>query len=328
LANAFFRKYFPASAQHAALRKLYDYKQEEGENIPQTWTRFLSLIRAQLNNPLSPHEILDLFYNGLTEESRTYLDSIAGCVFRQRTPEEAGEMLAKISQNYDDWVMTEQESTPEPEPTSTLEPEPLPKPKKRGILELSNEVMKEAKKSLKEKGIRAEDVKYLPPMEEICKIPPPPAIEVNSLLSFDSRDIPYSKPPNQCLDELDNFIVKQNNFNLKVENHLLENSRAIEKLQDIAERTSNDIKMIMKHFQMVQTQMDQLMKVQKDMLNNAAKEKQACEIRTRSGIATQDPLYPEGHPKRIEQDSQQDKNASVPPKKKKKKKHKTVEGSS
>jgi hypothetical protein len=44
--------------------------------------------------------------------------------------------------------------------------------------------------------------------------------------------------------------------------------------------------------------------VQKDLLVNTLREKQACEIRTRGGATTQDPLYPEGHPKRIEQHSQ------------------------
>ena len=40
-------------------------------------------------------------------------------------------------------------------------------PEKRGILFLSPEDMQEAKKSMKEKGIKAEDVKSLPPIEEI-----------------------------------------------------------------------------------------------------------------------------------------------------------------
>ena len=183
--------------------------------------------------------------------------------------------------------------------------------------------MKEAKKSLKEKGVKSEDVKNLPPLEELCKpIPPPPMIEVHSLHSFDNGDIPYSKPPDLCLEELDNFIAKQENFNKKVENHLMENSRAIDKLHDIIERTSNDVRMVVKHFQMVQTQIDQLTKVQKDLLVNASREKQACEITTRRGTTTQDPLYPEGHPKRIEQDSQRTQNDDAPSKKNKKK-HKT-----
>ena len=58
-----------------------------------------------------------------------------------------------------------------------------------------------------------------------------------------------------------------------------------------------------------------------------SREKHAYEIRTRSGIATQDPLYPEGHPKRIEQDSQQTKVNNIPTKKNKKKHKTTVESS-
>jgi hypothetical protein len=87
-------------------------------------------------------------------------------------------------------------------------------------------------------------------------------------------------------------------------------------LQDIVERTSNDVKMLVKHFQMVQTQIDQLTKVQKDLLVNASIEKHACEISTRSGASTQDPLYPEGHPKRIEQDSQRAAGDGIPSRKK------------
>jgi hypothetical protein len=63
--------------------------------------------------------------------------------------------------------------------------------------------------------------------------------------------------------------------------------------------------------------------VQKDLLVNASREKHACEISTRSGASTHDPLYPEGHPKRIEHDSQcATGNGTLS--KKKKKKHKTV----
>ncbi|KAK1648528.1 hypothetical protein QYE76_066333 [Lolium multiflorum] len=77
----------------------------------------------------------------------------------KRTPDEAEELLAKISKNHDDW------STPEPTPTPIL--------KKRGMIELNDEDMREAKKSLMEKGIKSKDVKNLPPIEDLCKIIPP-----------------------------------------------------------------------------------------------------------------------------------------------------------
>ncbi|KAK1652355.1 hypothetical protein QYE76_070160 [Lolium multiflorum] len=159
LLDVFFRKYFPASAQHAALQRVYNFDQGDGEKLPEAWARFCSLIRALPDHDLEKHDLLDIFYSGLTIESRAYLDSCAGCVFRKRTPDDAEELLAKIGRNYDDW------NTPEPTPTPIV--------KKRGLIKLNDEDMREAKKSLKEKGIKSEDVKNLPPIEDICEIIPP-----------------------------------------------------------------------------------------------------------------------------------------------------------
>ena len=89
---------------------------------------------------------------------------------------------------------------------------------------------------------------------------------------------------------------------MRVENHLLENSRIISNLQDVLVRTVNDIKGLVKHLSMVQTQMEQITKVQKDQLakNANSNGNHAFGIATRSGAFTQDPLYPERHTKRIE----------------------------
>ena len=101
---------------------------------------------------------------------------------------QAEELLNNILKNYDDWTI------PEPPPKPTL--------KKRGILYLSPEDMQEAKKSMKEKGIKAEDVKILPAIEEIHGLdtpPPPKVVYVNSLIKFDEGDNSHNKHPNQCL---------------------------------------------------------------------------------------------------------------------------------
>ncbi|KAK1670016.1 hypothetical protein QYE76_058175 [Lolium multiflorum] len=146
------------------IERIYNFDQEDGEKLPEAWARFCSLIRAQPDHDLEKHDLLDIFYSGLTIESRAYLDSCAGCVFRKRTPDDAEELLAKIGRNHDDW------STPEPTPTPIV--------KKRGMIKLNDEDMREAKKSLKEKGIKPEDVKNLPPIEDICEtIPPSSMIE-------------------------------------------------------------------------------------------------------------------------------------------------------
>ena len=53
------------------------------------WGRILQLLNALPDHPLKKNEILDIFYNGLTDASRDYLDSCVGSLFRERTPDEA-----------------------------------------------------------------------------------------------------------------------------------------------------------------------------------------------------------------------------------------------
>ena len=104
---------------------------------------------------------------------------------------------------------------------------------------------------MKEKGIKAEDVKNLPPIEEIHGLNSPrveeiydlnplpieeihgldnptQVVKVNSLYRFDEGDIPCNKSASQCLDEFDNFIVKQENFSAYVGRQLKHNACMIE----------------------------------------------------------------------------------------------------
>ena len=118
------------------------------------------MLNASPDHPLKKNEIIDIFYNGLTDASRNFLDSCAGCVFREQIVEQAEELLINILKNYDDLTL--------------LEPPPKPTMRKRGILFLSPEDMQEAKKCMKQKGIKDEDVKNLPPIEEIHGLETPP----------------------------------------------------------------------------------------------------------------------------------------------------------
>src|SRR6266496_3211095 len=88
--------------------------------------------------------ILKLFPFSLKDDAKIWFNSLdPGCVFRERTIDQAELLLNNILSNDNDWTL------PEPTPKTT--------PKKRGILFLSPEDMQEAKKSMKEKGIKAED---------------------------------------------------------------------------------------------------------------------------------------------------------------------------
>ena len=82
---------------------------------------------------------------------------------------------------------------------------------------------------------------------------------------------------------------------------------------------------------MVTTQVEQVLKAQNDLLNelNSKDNDNVVRVMTRGARMTQEPLYPEGHPKRIEQDSQRNNiDAPSPSKRKKKKKDRTLHASS
>ena len=79
------------------------------------------------------------------------------------------------------------------------------------------------------------------------------------------------------------------------------------------------------------TQVEQVLKAQNDLLNelNSKKNDNAVRVMTRGGKMTQEPLYPEGHPKRIEQDSQRNIiDAPSPSKRRKRKNDRTFHASS
>ena len=103
----FSEKYFPAHKKQAALQEIFNFAQIEEESLPQSWGRLLQFLNALHDHPLKKNEIRDIFYNGLTDASRDFLDSCAGCVFRERTIEQAEELLNNILKNYDDWTLPE-----------------------------------------------------------------------------------------------------------------------------------------------------------------------------------------------------------------------------
>ena len=112
--------------------------------------------------------------------------------------------------------------------------------------------------------------------------------------------------PSHCLYEFENYIRKQDHFNANIMKQLKYNSDMIARLSDLLFRISNDVRVVRKHASVVQTQLEQVSKSQIELLDemNHNKNDFAVRVATRGGKMTQEPLYPEGHPKRIEQDSQ------------------------
>ena len=106
----------------------------------------------------------------------------------------------------------------------------------------------------------------------------------------------------------------------------------LEHLGDYIFRNVYDLKIVSKHASMVKTQVEQVLKAQNDLLNELDNNNNNHGVRvmTRGGKMTQEPWYPKGHPKRIEQDSQRINTDAPSPSnnKKKKKRDRTLHASS
>ena len=99
------------------------------------------------------------------------------------------------------------------------------------------------------------------------------------------------------------------------------NSDMIARLSGLLFRISSDVRGVGKHACMVQTQLEQVAKSQRELLDemNNNIHDNAVRVITRGRKMTQEPLYPEGYLKRVEKDSQRN-NLEAPSSSKKKKK--------
>ena len=133
------------------------------------------------------------------------------------------------------------------------------------------------------------------------------------------------------MDEFDNFMFKQDDFNAYFGRQLKQDAYMIKRLGDYMANVKGDLKLIIKHASMVTTQVEQVLKAQDDLLSelNNKKNDNVFRVVTRGGRMTQEPLYLEGDPKRVEQDSQRNNvDAPSPSNRKKKKNDKTLHASS
>jgi hypothetical protein len=97
------------------------------------------------------------------------------------------------------------------------------------------------------------------------------------------------------------FTQQQNTLEYDIRMNLMESSHKIKSLRESVKFSMDAIKRIIKHSTMMNNQVEQMISPQNILYERLlAEKKPICSVETRSGISTQDPDYPEGHPKRKE----------------------------
>ena len=78
-----------------ALQGIHSYNQLAEERLPQAWRILCALLRVYPRHAMKKNELFDIFYNGLTTESRAYLDSFVGCIFKEKNHETSCGIVGK-----------------------------------------------------------------------------------------------------------------------------------------------------------------------------------------------------------------------------------------
>jgi len=171
--------------------------------------------------------------------------------------------LETIANNYQDWNVEEDEEIKVPT-------------KKRCILTLSEETMKEATKTIKEKGIKTSDLKELSekgikfPIDEPCF-----PIQVHSI----SDSMGDGKPTNDIDVSYVNYSHYQHGFNRSIKLSLEENDRKIKFLRESLSSSIESIKGVVKHCTMINNQIEQLSTLQNTLFEQISyNANKACAI--------------------------------------------------
>ncbi|XBI93563.1 hypothetical protein VPH35_030379 [Triticum aestivum] len=134
ISRAFLDKYFPPHKQSTIRDEIFNFVQREGESLYDAWERYKDLFRRCPNHGLERWLELQIFYRGLTSDTRAYVDMEAGGAITNKTLDEAFLLIEGIAFHQLQWynkkptsdslVCLQQITTPPP-PILTQKPEPL-----------------------------------------------------------------------------------------------------------------------------------------------------------------------------------------------------------
>ncbi|KAJ9542739.1 hypothetical protein OSB04_029245 [Centaurea solstitialis] len=93
--------------------EIRNFKQET-DNLVKAWERHKDLFLIFPNHGIDDKEMMDIFYVGLTNDSRLRLDSSCGGIFPYKSVKEARKLLDDMEAHYLDWSIDEEQEEKQP----------------------------------------------------------------------------------------------------------------------------------------------------------------------------------------------------------------------
>ena len=99
LQHEFLKKYFPISKTNQIRRAITSFSQYDGEMFHETWERLKDLLRSCPHHAIPKWQLVQCFYDGLTEPHRQMVDASCGCTFMLKSENEAWTLFENLGEN-------------------------------------------------------------------------------------------------------------------------------------------------------------------------------------------------------------------------------------
>ncbi|KAG9458285.1 hypothetical protein H6P81_002793 [Aristolochia fimbriata] len=105
LQKKFLGKYFPPAKTIKLRNKIFQFLQESEEHLSEAWERLNGLLKRCPNHKIELWSQIEIFYNGLSINTRSMIDAAAGGSINKKTPEEVYELIEEMADNMYSYPM-------------------------------------------------------------------------------------------------------------------------------------------------------------------------------------------------------------------------------
>ncbi|XVF47618.1 hypothetical protein PTKIN_Ptkin03bG0124400 [Pterospermum kingtungense] len=102
----FLKKFFPTHKTNALKRQIQNFSQNPNEAYFQCWERFKDLLNSCPHHGFEKWRTISFFYEGLTPETKQFVETMCNGEFLDKEPEEALEYLDHLAENSQSWHST------------------------------------------------------------------------------------------------------------------------------------------------------------------------------------------------------------------------------
>ena len=105
-AGGFFKKFFPMNKVASLKKLIYNFQEREDESFYACWERYMALLIAITHHGYDIGHILSFFYEGISSQTRQFINMICNGQFMRKIPEEALDFFDELAKNNQSWDLT------------------------------------------------------------------------------------------------------------------------------------------------------------------------------------------------------------------------------